>query len=122
MESFISYCGLDCSTCTIYLVVREKNLTRKNEMISEIIRACKEHYNIDYKTENIKGCDGCRTISGNLFKGCLDCKVRNCAVQKGVESCANCEDFVCSNLLETFGTDNSAKERLEKMRTDFFNN
>ncbi len=91
-------------------------------MISEIIRTCKEHYNVDFKLEDIKGYDGCKTANGNLFSGCSDCRIRNCAIQKELESCAYYEEYPCENLKEMFKIDPSAKERLEIIRSNFKTN
>ncbi len=122
MNSSISFCGLDCSGCTVYLISRETNPSRKNEMISEIIREIKKHYNVDYKFEDVNGCDGCKTSKGILFSGCSNCKIRNCAMQKEIEKCACCEDYACGDLLEMFKADHSAKERLEIIRSNIIIN
>ena len=119
MNPSISFCGLNCYGCTVYLITREPNLSKKNEMISEIIREIKKHYNVKYKFEDINGCDGCKTANGILFSGCSNCKIRNCAIEKGIDCCAYCADYPCENLGEMFKLDPSAKERLERIRSDF---
>ncbi len=121
MTEIISYCGLLCQSCPIYLATREIDVLRKQKLVFEIIRACKEHYGIEYKYEDINDCDGCTSDTGRLFIGCKNCKVRTCAIQKEVENCAHCEEYACDNLLESFKSDPGAKERLDMIKNSFKN-
>ena len=118
MNEIISYCGLDCQACSIYLTTIEIDQTKKEKMIYEIIHACKEHYGVDYKYEDINDCDGCKSERGRLFFGCSNCKIRECAIGKGIENCAHCDKYACENLMELFKTDPRAKTRLDKIRND----
>jgi len=47
-------------------------------MRNKIAGLCNEKYGSDYSDQNIDDCDGCLTVSGNLFAGCRYCKVRTC--------------------------------------------
>ncbi len=57
----ISYCGLICQTCPIYLASKETDKKRKEKIIYEIIDKCKELYGLEYKFEDINDCDGCKS-------------------------------------------------------------
>ncbi len=105
-----------CQSCPIYLAARETDKTKKEKMINYIIEMCKTHYGVDYKYEDINECDGCKSQSGRLFFGCKDCKIRECAVEKGIDNCAYCEDYACEELLEMFKNDPGAKTRLDAIR------
>jgi len=118
-QSLISYCGLICSSCIIYLAAREQDKIKKEKMIYEIIRGCKEYYGVDYQYEDINDCDGCKSDTGRLFFTCSNCKIRNCALGKGIENCAFCEDYACNELNELFKTDPGAKSRLDNIRKNF---
>lgn len=120
METTNSYCGLNCDTCTIHQISRESDPAIKNKMITDIIHACKEYYNIEYKYEDIIGCDGCKFTNGILFSGCSVCKIRRCASQKSLDSCAYCTDYACGDLKEMFKLDPSAEERLNNLRGQYF--
>jgi len=122
LETSISYCGLNCDTCSIHLISRETDPSIKQKMINDIVHACREYYNIEYKYEDINGCDGCKFTNGILFPGCLNCKIRECANLKGVDNCAYCMDYACNNLSEMFKLDPSAKERLDKIREQYNQN
>jgi len=118
MNTIISYCGLICEVCPIYLFTREENKTKKDKMIHEVLTACKEHYEIEYSYEDINDCDGCKSESGKLFFGCSSCKIRKCAIENGIENCAYCDKYACNNLMELFKTDPSAKTRLDGIRNN----
>jgi hypothetical protein len=47
-----------------------------------------------YTVENVR-CDGCLS-DGRLAD--KECKARPCAIERGVTSCALCDDFVCDKV------------------------
>ncbi len=116
MNEMIAYCGLDCHTCPIYLVTREKNKEKQKEKRKEIIRLIKEHYGIVFKLEDITDCDGCKKEKGRLFSACKDCPIRKCARQKEIVSCAYCGEYICETLEKFFEKEQTAKIRLDKLR------
>jgi hypothetical protein len=113
----LSYCGLVCSICPIYLAGREQDKQKRTVLIAEIINACKEFYGIDYKEEDITPCDGCTTIGGNIFSGCVNCKIKVCCFAKELQNCAYCNEYPCANLMETFKNEENAKLRLDQVRS-----
>jgi hypothetical protein len=117
LDEIIAYCGLPCHECPIYLATREVDKSKKEKMIDDIIHQCKEHYGIEYKITDITDCDGCNLGNGRLFKGCVDCKIRKCAITRGIKNCAYCEEYACDLLTEFFKTDPGAKLRLDKIRS-----
>lgn len=117
MEENLAYCGLICHTCAIYLATREKDQGRQREMRIEIARQIKKHYGQECKPEDVGDCDGCKTEGGRLF--CTGCQIRKCAVEKGIESCAYCDDYSCEALEKLFTTDLGARKRLDAIRGTF---
>ena len=113
MDEMIAYCGLSCRTCPIYLASRETDKNKKNELITFIIQECREYYGIEYTPKDINDCDGCKSNGGKIFSGCSKCNVRNCAIEKGIESCVYCEDFICGKLNEIFKVAPEAKKCLD---------
>lgn len=116
MHKLPAYCGLLCDTCPIYLATRETDAAEQKRLRIDIARLCKEQYKMDYRLEDISDCDGCRTEDGSLFTGCKNCLVRKCAVNRGYENCAWCDEYVCEKLGELFIMEPSAKNRLNKIR------
>jgi len=114
MEENLAYCGLICRKCTIYLATREKDADKKYRMKVEIAREIQKHYGRECEPEDVGDCDGCKTEGGRLF--CTGCEIRVCAVQKGFESCAYCNDYPCKLLEKLFTTDPDAGKRLDSIR------
>jgi hypothetical protein len=46
----------------------------------------------------------------------MDCQIRICAIEKGIENCAYCDDYPCEALEKLFATDPGARERLDAIR------
>ena len=117
MNETISYCGLNCHTCTIYLATREKNEDKKFQMRVEIAQQIKKIYGQECKPEDVTDCDGCKTENGRLFSGCKECEIRKCARQKGIENCAHCNEYACERLDRFFTTYPEPKSRLDVIRS-----
>jgi hypothetical protein len=117
MEQYISYCGLICHTCPIYLATREDDQAKRKKMRVEIAEQCAKLYGTEYNPEDINDCDGCRTEGGRLFSGCKTCLIRSCAKNKGFENCASCSEYACEQLLKFFAMEPQAKRRLDKIRS-----
>ena len=110
MNRNIAYCGLNCAECDAYTAT----ISDDDELRTNV---AKKWDSPDYPVskEDIN-CIGCRIEPGAHFKWCGSCTVRKCASERGVETCAHCDDYVCSTLKEwlTMAGD-EARERLEKI-------
>ncbi len=62
----IAFCGINCSTCMSF----QREHSQKN------------------------WCVGCRS-GGTTVNHCEKCRIRNCAIEKGVTTCAECELLPC---------------------------
>lgn len=88
MKDSIGYCGLDCEKCDAYRAavnndqaLREKTAKLWSELNNTLILP--EHIN----------CGGCR-MSGAKTVFCEHmCKIRKCAVHKGVSACGGCPEL-----------------------------
>jgi hypothetical protein len=117
MDEMLSYCGLVCNTCPIYLATREMNTEDQTRKRAVIARLCREQYGMMYEIADITDCDGCRTQGGRLFSGCKDCVIRSCALRKTIENCAYCIEYTCEKLETFFMKDPDAKTRLDEVRS-----
>jgi hypothetical protein len=107
----LSYCGLDCAECGAYLATKNND----NELRKKTAAEWSANYGTDIKPESIN-CVGC-TQEGIKVYHCENlCKVRKCARQKKLSSCAECADFACDNLKQIFSFSKVAKSNLEKLR------
>lgn len=116
MAASVSYCGLACETCPIYVATREPDQDKRAKMRLEIAEVCTKHYGVNYEAKDINDCDGCRS-RGRLFFGCDGCRIRNCAIARDIEDCAHCKEYVCGELEAFFIKDPSARARLNEIRT-----
>lgn len=108
MEGRITaFCGLDCDSCPAFLAKKYDD-----QSIRE--RTAKEWTAKGDKISPLEiNCDGCSSKEGDLINFCKECKVRSCAIGKGVESCADCEEFICQDLDSLYGIiGEEPKERL----------
>lgn len=88
MKNRIAYCGLDCEACDAYLAtMRDDQALRE-----ETARKWSELNHVTILPEQIQ-CEGCRA-DGKKTVFCESlCAIRQCAMQKGVETCGGCPDL-----------------------------
>jgi hypothetical protein len=115
MNIMIAYCGLDCQSCPIHLATHEPSESKSREMRISIVRICSEQYGMNLLPDEVTDCDGCKSNTERLFSGCLRCDIRSCAMDRKLESCANCDEYVCDKLQNHFKADPSAKIRLQTL-------
>lgn len=116
MEETVSYCGLLCIGCPIFIATKETNVEFKQKMKIEIAKTCNRLYQTEYSVSDITDCEGCLNENGEHFSGCSDCKIRNCARMHGVVNCAHCEDYPCETLQEFLTDNKESKDRLDFIR------
>jgi len=78
-------CGLDCFNCELY----EDNITE------EMVLFISEKWGVP-NTE--AACKGCRQQGGKHFHIPNGCATLDCAINKWVEFCCDCDEFPCSLL------------------------
>jgi Protein of unknown function (DUF3795) len=63
------------------------------------------------------GCPGCRAAAGTMFWG--ECDLAMCCIDKGIEHCAQCDDFPCPHLMAySYATEHGDNgRRIENLRT-----
>lgn len=87
MRKMIGYCGLDCEKCDAYLAT----LHSDQALREKTAKAWSELNHVLILPENIN-CQGCRgegvkTVFCESF-----CEIRQCALKKGFETCADCRE------------------------------
>lgn len=106
-EKLIAYCGLDCADCYAY-----KAYATDNEELR--LEAAQKWNSPEYSVAPADiNCVGCKSEEGPHFKWCADCPMRACGNERGVETCAHCDDFICDNVRQA-GEENI--KRLEAIR------
>lgn len=87
IDNMIGYCGYDCGSCAARSddpAVRQRLVDGWRKIFGH------QHYD----AENVR-CDGCRS-NGRLAD--KQCQARPCAHEKGVDSCAQCGEFLCDKV------------------------
>jgi len=96
-----SYCGIYCGACDIMAAGRTGRKSRFSSFFSESnVRAFQRAMGNEYDPAvplELK-CRGCK--SGELFINCRACRIRPCAVGRGVEHCIDCGDYPCALIAE----------------------
>jgi hypothetical protein len=116
MVAKVSYCGLLCQGCPIYWATIEKNKKLKEKMKVEIAKMSNNLYKTNHTSKDITDCDGCLIEKGNLYSGCANCQIRNCARSKNIQNCAYCSEYACDTLNKFFTESPEAKIRLGFIR------
>jgi hypothetical protein len=90
-KALVGTCGGYCKGCTDYLVYINNNENMKRKLAEEFSK----QFNMDIKPENI-GCLGCH---GSIHKPwCASCYIRQWTKEKGLLTCAFCDEFPCEKL------------------------
>jgi hypothetical protein len=110
MAEVIAFCGLDCAKCDAFKATQTRNLEGKKQLAKKWTDELK----VEFKPEDID-CDGCMSnvISGWCRK---ICKIRPCAEERKVKTCAHCNDYQCGILKDFLSREPVATENLEKIR------
>lgn len=108
--NMIAHYGLDCSTCEAYLATKEDD----DESRAETAERWSEIYGVEMNPEDIN-CVGCLE-KGVHVAHWNECEVRICSSGRDLDSCAQCEDYICDTLQGYFDMAPEMKENLEKIR------
>ena len=106
-----AFCGLDCSQCPAYIATQSNDIPKLTSLAAEWFDG-----STDY---TIILCDGCRSNldDSHIMKWCSECPTRNCAMNRGLENCAYCDDYGCEKLLMVFEQSPDAKTTLDRIRS-----
>lgn len=106
MDYLIAYCGLDCTKCDAYIATKnnDQNLREKTAKLWT------ELNKVPILPEHIE-CEGCRTNGKKTVYCSTLCPIRQCAMQKGLETCGNCPEMDTCDKVEKIHSYNSEARR-----------
>jgi hypothetical protein len=95
----ISPCGLYCGVCAIRMAHIDKNEKLKEKLVNLYKGGTPGKGTLPNSGQLTTGdirCEGCN--SDDLFMHCKQCFIRDCAKDKKIEGCHQCEDFPCAYI------------------------
>ncbi|MFH1502830.1 MAG: DUF3795 domain-containing protein [Candidatus Eisenbacteria bacterium] len=110
--NFLGYCGIYCERCDIYVAAKAGDREKQQEIADWI----NKHHSAECTAVEIR-CSGCKGPLDEHWS--LACKVRLCASERAVTTCADCGDYDDCETLEAFyrgGDYASARATLERIR------
>jgi len=110
MTELLGNCGLVCGECPAYKATRGND----KALLARTAKQWSKAFHLDLRPEDIL-CDGC-TSSGRHSGYCAKCPIRACACGRGVETCAECDDYGCDTLLTFLKHAPEARATLERLR------
>lgn len=107
----IAFCGIDCESCPALLATRRDD----ESALRSVAAAWSEESGVKIEPDDIR-CDGCKSHVGRMNRYCAECLIRACASGRGLETCASCEEYPCSRLLEFPPFEREGRANLEGLR------
>jgi hypothetical protein len=111
VDKMIAYCGLVCTDCEGYLATQNNDSKKRQEVAEKWTKMMGMNFTADGII-----CDGCLTTKGRISHFCTTCPVRKCGQEKGVISCAYCDDYICETLGVFFKNVPQCKDVLDSIR------
>ena len=114
MEAILTRCGYRCDLCLAYRPNVENNPSNQQKLSD----GWHKFFGFRLPPEQII-CDGCMAENPRLID--QSCPVRPCVIEKGLDHCAQCEQYICEKLTERLVVFEEVEHRLhaEISRDDY---
>jgi len=111
LYEMIAYCGLNCDECKAFKATQKRDFEWKKQIAEHWM----EQLKVEFEPQDAE-CNGCK--SGVISGWCRKiCRIRPCAQEKNVKTCAHCDNYPCSMLKEFLSKEEpAARENLQKIR------
>jgi hypothetical protein len=93
-DNMIGYCGYNCYQCA----ARSEDVNVRERMVD----GWRKYLGLKNYTAENAACEGCKGKGSKIAD--KTCKARPCALDKGLESCAQCSDFPCDKMKHLMGS------------------
>ena len=109
MKNYIAFCGLDCESCKARIAT-----VHNDDALREKVAGLWSELNGVEITPEMINCVGCR-INGVKTPYCESlCPIRQCAMERGAETCGSCGDMdACEKLGAIIGNNSDALRNLK---------
>jgi hypothetical protein len=105
MDAILTRCGYRWDLCLAYA----PNVTRNPADREKLSDGWFKYYGFRIPPERIL-CDGCMAQDPRLIDKA--CPVRPCVIERGLENCAPCDEYVCDRVAQRLVTYEWVKERV----------
>lgn len=106
MTPILTRCGYRCDLCLAYKPNIEQNPANQQKLSDGWYK----YFGFRIPPEKIL-CDGCMAENPNLID--KSCPVRPCVIQKGLENCASCNEYICPKVRERLVVFEDLRDRLQ---------
>lgn len=106
MEPILTRCGYRCDLCLAYKPNIESNPSDQQKLSDGWYK----YFGFRISPPEI-ACDGCMSDDPNLID--INCTVRPCVIEKGLDNCAQCGQYVCERLTERLVVFEEVKNRIK---------
>lgn len=103
MRQILTRCGYRCDLCLAY----KDNLAQNPSVRDKLSDGWFKYFGFRIQPQDIY-CDGCLENLNLLDSGC---PVRPCVIEKGLENCSQCDQYVCEKLQERLVVYEGMKEK-----------
>jgi hypothetical protein len=97
-KALVASCGGYCGECPFYYLAYVNN----DEKLKKIEELSKQ-FNMEIKPDNI-GCMGCHGSIRSSW--CASCSIQQCTEEKGILTCAFCDEVPCEKLEKFYDEEN----------------
>lgn len=87
--SYISYCGIKCDQCPIFIATKTNDEKMKEKLAQEYSSEKCTFISKDME------CAGCRSSYAEHSKMCGGCEIRLCGKTRDIITCAECAEYPC---------------------------
>jgi hypothetical protein len=105
MDGILTRCGYRCDLCLAYRPRVEKHPSNQ-QILSD---GWFKYFGFRIPAEEVL-CDGCMFENPNLID--KNCPVRPCVIEKGLEDCSECDQYICEKLKERLVICEEVKTRM----------
>ena len=106
MEPILTRCGYRCDLCLAY----KPNVTREPANRQKLSDGWFKYFGFRLPPEAIY-CEGCMAENPELID--RSCPVRPCVMERGLDNCAQCEEYICDRLGERLVIYEDLKQKFE---------
>jgi hypothetical protein len=105
MEPILARCGFRCDLCLAYKASAESDPAVRQKLSDGWYK----YFGFRLPPERIV-CDGCMAENPRLID--QNCPVRSCVMERGLDHCGRCEQYVCEKLAERLVTCEEVRSRI----------